>query len=145
MKTQKIKKFALPALLMSAMTFLLLPGSVVYRTNTSEDVVAANFFTPPVEGLAGSCLILAGMVTFLAMLLALVALCFKKNNLYKLTGWCSLGAAALASEPYMEATAESFLQPNVVIILLLTGAWLLAMHLNKQKDKEEETPKINHL
>ena len=148
MKKYIILKWSLPALVMSAMTFELMPGSVNYYAKGVATLpeTAWNFFQLPTEGMAASCLTLAGAVTFLAMVLALVALCFKKKNMYKLISWCSLGAGSLASVPYLTGTAEELLQPNVVILLLLLGAWLVAMALDKKKDaKDEKRPAGRHL
>lgn len=140
MNKQKIMKWALPALLMSALTFEMMPGSVSYHAKGIVVIPEAawSFFAPPTEGMAASCLILAGTATIIAMVLALVALCFKKKDLYKLTGWCSLAAGAFAAVPYMVATEEELLQPNVVVLLLLMASWLLAMALDKKKDTEEK-------
>ena len=140
MNKQKIMKWALPALLLSALTFELMPGSVAYHAKDVATVPEAawNFFSLPVEGMAASCLMLAGAATIIAMVLALVALCFKKNDLNKLIGWCSLAAGALASVPYMVATEEELLQPNVVVLLILMACWLLAVALDKKKDAEEK-------
>ena len=149
MNKQKIMKWALPALLMSAMTFELMPGSVGFYT---KDPVAApegttyNFFTPPVQGTAGSCLILCGVVTFVAMVIAIAAACMKKKGLYRTIGWCSLGAGALAAVPYLTNTADVFVQPNVMVLLLLLACWLMAMSLDKKKDEQEgEKPKGRRL
>ena len=149
MNKQKIMKWALPALLMSAMTFELMPGSVGFYT---KDTVAApegttyNFFTPPVQGTVGSCLILCGVVTFVAMVIAIAAACMKKKGLYRTIGWCSLGAGALAAAPYITNTADAFVQPNVIVFILLLACWLMAMSLDKKKDEQEgEKPKGRRL
>ena len=136
MNKRKMIKWALPALLMSALTFELMRHSVATDLLMIPENVC-NFFSPPGEGMAASCLTLAGVATVIAMVLALVALCFKKD-LYKLIGWCSLAAASLASVPYMVQTEEVFMRPNVVIIIILTVCWLLAMVLDKKKDAEEK-------
>ncbi len=140
MNKQKIMKWALPALLMSGFFFEIMPGSVTYYAKEAVTIPEAawNFFTSPVQGMAASCLILAGVATIIAMVLALVALCFKKNDLYKLIGWCSLAAGAFAAVPYMVATEEELLQPNVVVLLILMACWLLAMALDKKKEASGE-------
>lgn len=144
MNKNKAMKWALPALAMSAMTFELLPGSVGYY---SKDVAAApentvfNFFTVEAETVAASCLPLAGIVTFALLVLALVAVCFKKEGLYKAIGWSSLAAAALTAMPYIIQSGTEFLQPNVVVILLLCGCWLLAQSLTKRGAETSESPK----
>lgn len=140
MNTQKIMKWALPALLMSGLFFEIMPGSVSYHAKNVVTIPekAWSFFAPPTEGMAASCLIFAGVATAIAMVLALVALCFKKKDLYKLTGWCSLAAGAFAAVPYMVATEEELLQPNVVVLLILMACWLLAMALDKKKDENEK-------
>lgn len=140
MNKQKIMKWALPALLMSAMTFELLPGSVNYHAKEVVQIPEAawNFLTPPTQGMTASCLTLAVVATFAGMVLALVAACRKKHNLYTVIGWCSLAAGALASAPYMMQSTEEFVQPNVIILLLLIVSWLLAMYLNKKKDAKQE-------
>lgn len=140
MNKQRIMKWALPALLMSALFFELMPGSVQYY---AKDVAVIpegtwNFFAVPVEGTAASCLPIAGIATLVAVILAVVALCFKKNNLYRLTGWCAVAAGAFAAVPYMVATEEELMQPNVVVLLLLVVCWLLAMALDKKKDAPEK-------
>ena len=139
MNKQKILKFALPALLMSAMTFEILPGSVAYHSSGSVQLPegAWNFFTVPIQGMLLTCLTMAAFATFVSVMLAVVALCFKKP-LYKFTGWCSLGAGALTAVPYMTASAEEFVQPNVVILLVLMASWLIAMHLNKNQNQAEQ-------
>lgn len=149
MNKQKIMKWALPALLMSAMTFELMPGSVGYF---GKDMVSIpegtthNFFAPPVQGTEGSCLILCGVVTFVAMVIAIAAACMKKKGLYRTIGWCSLGAGALAAVPYLTNTADVFVQPNVMVLLLLLACWLMAMSLDKKKDEQEgEKPKGRRL
>ena len=143
MNKQKITKLALPALLMSAMTFELMPGSVRYYGLKDGELISKeqlfNFFTVATETTSAACLPIAGLATFAAIVLALVALCFKKNDLYKATGWCSLASGALAAVPYMTQTAGVTLMPNVMVILILTVCWLLAMHLDKKKEAKEET------
>ena len=138
MNKYKILKWALPAILLSAMTFEIMPGSVSHSGDlTADPEMLWNFFSLPVQGMATSCLGLAGVLTLATMVLALVVTIFKKKNLYRLVSYCSLGAAALASVPYM-AAGEIKLFPNVVIILILTCSWLLALFLDKQKDDQEE-------
>jgi uncharacterized membrane protein len=139
MNKQKIMKWALPALLMSAMTFEIMPGSVQYYTKNSAMAPEGTwtFFAPPVEGMAGSCLTLAGVVTFVAMVLALVAACFKKANLYKTVGWCCLGGGALSAMPYIQPVADAVVQPNVAVMLILLVCWLLAMYMDKKKAETE--------
>lgn len=138
MKKQQIMKWALPALLMSVMTFELMPGSVkVFAKDlaATPEFVGYNFFTVESETMAASCLPIAGVVTFAALVLALVAACFKKAGLYKIICWGSLAAGALAAVPYVAASETEFIQPNVMVILLLTGCWLLTLALDKAKDK----------
>ena len=72
-------------------------------------------------------------------------LCFKKKNMYKLISWCSLGAGSLASVPYLTGTAEELLQPNVVILLILVAAWLLALALSKKNEQKNDLPQSKHL
>lgn len=142
MKNQKFKKWALPALLMSAMTFELMPGSVAYYTKelvTIPEGKTWNFFTPPVDGTVGYCLMLCAAVTFVAMVMAIAAACMNKQGLYRTIAWCSLGAGALAAAPYMTNTADAFVQPNVVVFILLLTCWLIAMSLDKKQDQEENT------
>ena len=141
----KFWKIALPALIMSAFTFEILPGSVAYYTTETIQTpeTAWNFFTVPAQGMVQSCLMLAAFVTFAAMILALVALCFKKP-VYQFTGWCSLGAGALAAVPYMTASAEAFAQPNVVILLVLMACWLIAMYLYKKQDQAETSATVSN-
>lgn len=144
MNKNKVMKWALPALAMSAMTFELLPGSVGYY---AKDVVTApentvfNFFTVKAETVAASCLPLAGIVTFALLVLALVAVCFKKTGLYKVVSWGSLAAAALTAMPYILQSEVAFVQPNVVVILLLCGCWLLAQSLTKKGTEDPQKPK----
>lgn len=141
MKKQKIMKWALPALLMSAVTFELMPGSVkCYAKDLAAvpEYVGYNFFTLESESVAAACLPLAGMVTVVTMILALVCACFKKSSFYKSVSWCSLAASALAAAPYIAASETEFIQPNVIVILILIGCWLVAMSLDKNKDKAEE-------
>lgn len=139
MNKQKIMKWALPALLMSCLTFEIMPGSVNYYAKGAATIPegAWSFFSLPIEGMAASCLMLAGVVTVIAMVLALAALCFKKDKLYKTISWCSLAASAFAAVPYMVATEEELLQPNVVVLLILVVSWLLAMALDKKNTQAE--------
>ena len=147
MNKQKVMKWALPALLMSALTFELMPGSVNYYAKGVATLpeTAWNFFNLPTQDMAASCLILAGTVTLIAMVLALVALCFKKKDMYKLISWCSLAAGSLAAVPYIVATAEELLQPNVVVLLILVAAWLLALALSKKNEQKNDLPQSKHL
>lgn len=140
MKKRNILKWSLPALVMSAMTFELLPGSVQYYAKdfVADPEAAWNFFSPPVQSAAASYLSAAGLATAVALVLALAATCFGKTAAYKWTSWCSLAAGALTAMPYVSATADAFLQPNVVILLLLMAAWLVAMALDKKKDSQEK-------
>ena len=140
MKKQKLMKWALPALLLSAMTFELLPGSVICYENTSA-IRAFNFYTTEAPGMAASYLSAAGLVTAVAVVLAFAAM-FSKTPLYRLTGWFSLAAAALAAMPYVQLSENAVVQPNVVILLLLMGAWLMAMLLQKKKDDKKEEQNI---
>ena len=135
---KKLMKWVLPALLMSALTFEIMPGSVACYGSTAPEGTW-NFFTFPVEGTAAACLVLAAAATFVAMVLALVAVCFKKDRLHIFTGWCCLAAAALAAVPYTAGSAELFVQPNVVVLLILTVCWLLAMSTDKKSGSKEES------
>ena len=138
MNRQKIMKWALPALLLSAMTFEIMPGSVSHSADLAAgEEILWNFFSMPTQGMATSCLMLAGVLTLATAVLALVATFLTKKNLYRLVGYCSLGSAALASVPYIVA-AEELLFPNVVILLILTCSWLLALFLDKHKENEKE-------
>lgn len=144
MNKSKVMKWALPALAMSAMTFELLPGSVGYYakdvTADAENTVF-NFFTVEAETVAASCLPLAGIVTLVVLALALVAVCFRKQGLYTAIGWCSLAAAVLSAMPYVVQAETVFLQPNVVVILLLCGCWLLAQSLAKTGTEDTKSIK----
>ena len=134
MGNQKYWKFSLPALLMSAFAFELMPGSVRYY---SADLVAApeaayNFFELQLENSA--------------MMMAMVAAFSKKYPIFKMVGWTSLIAAAFTAAPYMLMSDGSLLQPNVVVTILLTACWLIGMMLEKKKtDPQEEKPKGRHL
>jgi len=134
---KKLMKWALPALLMSALTFEIMPGSVACYGSTAPEGTW-NFFTFPIEGTAAACLVLAAAATFAAMVLALVAACFKKYKLHGFTGWCCLAAAALAAVPYTAGSEELFVQPNVVVLLILVVCWLLAMSADKKSASREE-------
>ena len=148
MKKQKIMKWALPALLMSAMTFELMPGSVLYFAKdlvATPESVGYNFFTVEAESVAASCLPIAGVVTFGMLVLALVAACFKKDGLYKLISWGSLAAAALAAAPYFTVSENEFVQPNAMTILILTACWILTVVIDKQKKSVKEEYKGRRL
>lgn len=149
MNKQKIMKWALPALLMSAMTFELMSGSVRVFTKDLVNVPEStgyNFFTVEAESLAASCLPIAGVVTFVAFVLALVSACVHKCRFYKATFWCSLGAGALSAVPYLSSSEEMFVQPNVIVLLILVACWLLAGALDKKKDTvQENMPQGPHL
>ena len=138
MSKEKIIKWALPALLLSCLTFELLPGSVNYYVNNELVLSDApwNFFNLPNEGMASSCLVIAGMLTIVTIFMAMVAVCFHKKGLYRIIGWCSLAGGAFAAGPYMVAAEGKLLQPNVMVMLLLLGCWLLARHQDKHKDDE---------
>lgn len=138
MNKQKIMKWALPALLMSALTFEIMAGGVKRYVDGKLVETAYNFFTIESETTAAYCLPIAGMVTFVAMMLALVSACFKKHSLYKATSWSSLAAGALAAVPYIAQTEGEAVQPNVIVILILTGCWLLAISLDRKKDDVQE-------
>ena len=141
MNQQKIMKWALPGLLMSAMTFELMPGCVGYCVKdmiSTPEKKSWTFFEPPIQGTVGSCLILCGVVTFVAMVLAIAAACLKKQGIYRAIGWCSLGAGALAAAPYLTNTPDVFVQPNVMVFILLLACWLMAMSLDKKTVEEEK-------
>lgn len=137
MKKEKIMKWALPALLMSAITFELMPGSVHYNI-ISLPKVGYHFFNLQMGYMSASCLTLAGYATFLALVLALVAAFSKKHPIFKAVSWCSLIAASLTAAPYMIPAEEMVLQPNVIITILLTACWLIAFLLDKEKGTEEK-------
>ena len=148
MNKDKIMKWALPALLLSCLTFELLPGSVSYYVNNALVLSDTpwNFFNLPNEGMASSCLVIAGMITVVTIFLSFVAVCFHKKNLYRTIGWCCLAGGAFSAGPYMVAAEGKLLQPNVMVMLLLLGCWLLAMHQDKHKDDEvKEQPKGRRL
>lgn len=138
MNKQKIMKWVLPALLMSAMTFEIMPGSVGYYANGQVADRPFNFFTIEAESTAAYCLPVAGMVTMVALVLALVAACMKKNGLYAVVGWCCLAAGSLGAMPYVIRSENEFIQPNVIVILILVVCWLLALAMDKMKPREEE-------
>lgn len=140
MSKQKIMKWALLALLLSSLTFELMPGSVTYYADNTimSPETAWNFFTVPTESAAASYLVVAGTVTALAAILALVAVCFRKPNLYRAVGWSSLIASALAAAPYLVKPEGKILQPNVIVLILLLVCWFLAMSLDKSKDEKKK-------
>ena len=135
MKYQKILNYILPALLMSAMTFELMPGSVrFYGLSAPEKLL--NFFN--LENLpAASYLILAGYATVVALILALVAAFSKKHPIFKAVSWCALIAASLTAAPYVMPQEDGLLQSNVIVTVLLTACWLIALLLDKQKNSQE--------
>ena len=137
MKKYKILKWSLPALVMSAMTFELLPGSVIYYAKDMSAIEAFNFFTASAKAMGAPYLSAAGLVTALALILAMAASCFGKTSVYKWTSWSALAAGALASMPYIVRSEDGSLQPNVVILLVLMASWLIAMHLNKRQNQAE--------
>ena len=138
MKIQKILKLALPALLLSALVFEWMPGSVRYYTQSAE-AVSYHFFNIQTEHPTTGYLILAGYATIVAVILALVAAFSKKRQPLKVLSWCCLAAAALTGTPYMMPREGMLLQPNVIVTLLLTACWLIALFLDKNKNKEEAT------
>lgn len=139
MKYRKILKFSLPALLMSALMFEIMPGSVrFYGSSVQEKLL--NFFN--LENLpTAAYLILAGYATVIAVILALVAAFSKKHPIFKAVSWCALIAAALTAAPYMMPQEDGFLQPNVIVTVLLTACWLIALLLDKHKNNQENTEK----
>ena len=144
MKNLKFWKFSLPALLMSAFSFEIIPGSVRYFAAGMVQIpeAAYHFFNLQVEHPAAACLPLAGVVTFVAMGMALVAAFSKKHPIFKLVSWTSLAAAAFTAVPYVVLTEGIFVQPNVIVTILLTACWLIAMMLEKNKNvPPEEKPK----
>ena len=148
MNKQKFMKWALPGLLMSGVLFETMPGSVGYFSKdlvTIPEGAVWNFFSPPVEGLVGSCLMLAGVATVAAFVLALVEACFHKNKFYNLISWCSLGAGALASSSYFVGTGDEIVQPNVVILVILLACWLLTLSLKKKAAATETEAPGKHL
>lgn len=147
MKNQKFWKFSLPALLMSAFAFETMPGSVQYYGAGLVQIpeIAYNFFSFQAEHPAAVCLPLAGCVTVLAMVFALVAAFSKKRPIFKLVRYTSLAAAALASAPLAVRTEGVFLQPNVIVTILLTACWLIGMILDKKDARTEENPKGHRL
>lgn len=138
MNKQKIMKLALPALLMSALIFQAMPGSVrYYGASVPEKLL--NFFN--LENLpAAGYLVLASYATALAMVLAMVTAFSKKHQPLRLVSWCALIAGALTTAPYVIAQNGELLQPNVIITILLTGCWLLAFYMDKQKAKQDNAP-----
>lgn len=136
MNKQKILKFALPALLMSALMFESMPGSVRWYGPSAPEMLL-NFFNIQTDLLAASCLPLAGYVTVVALVLALVVAFSKKHTPFKAVSWCSLAAAALSGAPYLAAQEGTLIQPNVIVTVLLTACWLIALYLDKNKNKEE--------
>lgn len=139
MKYQKILKFALPALLMSALMFEVMPGSVRFYGAAAQEMLL-NFFNLSNLPAAGY-LILAGYATVVAVILALVAAFSKKHPIFKAVSWCTLIAAALTAAPYMMPQEEGFLQPNVIVTILLTACWLIALLLDKRKNNQENAEK----
>ncbi len=139
MKNNTISKMALPALMMSALMFQLLPGSVRVLGMVSIPEAAYNFFSLPMDHPAALCLPLAGMITVAAFILSMVATFSKNHPVFKATAWCALCAAALSAAPYIVQAEDIFLQPNVIVIILLTGCWLIAMNKNKKKDTQQGT------
>ena len=140
MKNQKFWKFSLPALLMSAFAFETMPGSVRYYAAdlVQAPEVAFNFFNLQLEHSAAACLPLAGIVTLIAMGMAILAAFSKKYPIFKMISWTSLAAAALSAAPYVVQSENGFLHPNVVVTILLTACWLIGMMLDKKKDAQQE-------
>lgn len=138
MKSQKFWRFALAALLLSAFVFETMPGSVRHLGIHIPEAVY-NFFTLTGEEPAAALLPLAGYATVVAAVLALVAAFSKKRPIFKAVGWCSLIAAALTAMPYVMQAENTYLQPNVLITILLTVCWLIAMMLDKKKDAQQTT------
>ncbi len=142
MKNLNIWKFTLPALLMSALVFELLPGSVrSVGAGADEMAYYYNFFDVQSAHPAALCLPLAGMVTVVAIALSLVASFSVTRPVYKATAWCALAAAALSAAPYIVQAEGIYLHPNVMATLLLSICWLLAMGMDRKKPAKREPEK----
>ena len=139
MNKQKIMKWALPALMMSALMFESMPGSVRYlEIQIPEQAMAYHFFNLQSQDVAANCLTLAGYVTIVGVILALIAAFSKKHPIFNAVAWCSLVAAALTAVPYMQPE-ELLWQPNVIITIILTVCWLIAFLLDKKTKAPEGT------
>lgn len=141
MNKQKFMKWALPALLMSALFFEAMPGSV--RSYAAIPTTMYHFFNLDMNHLAASCLSFAGIATAVTVILALVAAFSKKHPIFKAVSWCSLAAASLTAAPYFVHSDGLVLQPNVIITLILTACWLIALRLDKTANAET-AKKENH-
>ncbi len=137
MKNPKLWKMALPALLLSALMLETMPGSVGVFGQVAIPETAYNFFDLQANHPAASCLPLAGLVTGVTAILALLGLFSKKVNAFKAVSWGSLVAAALTAVPYMVPSEGVMLQPNVIITILLSGCWLIAFLQDKKQEKTE--------
>ncbi len=137
MKNPKFWKMALPALLLSALMFETMPGSVGVFGQVATPETVYNFFNLQAEHPAAACLPLAGLVTAVTAILALVGLFSKKVSAHKAVCWGSLVAAALTAVPYMVPSEGVLLQPNVIITILLSLCWLAAFLQDKKEEKTE--------
>lgn len=143
LKKQKTYMKIIPAMLMSAFIFESMTGSVaVYHTDEAGKLVgtAYNFFVPVPEYSAAFCLPLAGLLTFVGMVLSIYALCAKKPGMMPAVCWLTLAAAALATLPFMIPSEALSVRPQVVIAILLMAVWGLCFALRHAEGKEQDAP-----
>lgn len=143
MNKTKLWKLSLPALLASALVFETMPGSVRQFASDGATVpeLAYNFFTLESQHRAAFCMPLAGTLTLIALMFALVVAFSRKHSPVKAVSWLSLAAAALTAVPYMLPTEGVTLQPNVIVTIVLSAVWLIAWNMDRKGEtKEEEKP-----
>lgn len=85
---------------------------------------------------------IAGIVTAITLVLALVCVFFQKEHLAKTVSMCALASAALTAMPYLLPTEGVILRPNVIVTVLLFAVWIIA-NVMAPKEKKEDKKDLN--
>lgn len=140
MKKDIFRRGALAALLMSALVFERLPGSVRFFDTVTQTTEAYSFFEINMNLVSTAVTLpLAGLITFLAAALAVVNLFAHKAFLERGILWTSLGAAILSVVPMLIRQEGVLLLPNVVVPVILMVVWLLVLVKTQKTEKREHS------
>ena len=135
MKKKYAWNIALILLLMASVAIAAMPNAVVYYYPDAEPLYGS-FFALNEDVTTGICLPVAGLLSGIALMLAVAAAVSKKEGWLKGAAWMAFGAMFMGALPIVIRTEIQVL-PNVCHPIAAGAAYLLAKYMQKKKTPEE--------
>ena len=140
MNKEITRRVVLAALLMSALVFMGMPGSVRFFDTVAQTAASYSYFEINVEAASTAIVLpLAGFVVLVAVILAVVNLFLRKDFLERTIMWTSMAAALLSVAPMLFRQEGVLLVTHVMPVILLLVVWQIGYITSRKKEKAEQS------